>query len=1077
MVRSSFQSVVFLSFIFLMSLAKSAYPQDYYFDNYSVKEGLAHTKIKSIIQSHDGYVWIGTASGLSRFDGNTFRNYTIEDGISAFGVSALHLDSAETLWIGHLSSGFSYLRKDKFYTIKLDSALGDISDIEQDEKGRLWIATSKSGVYRIDDPFAEKIQISAHITAKSGLPNEVFSMAKTQSLGLLFITGYGVKYYDSKLNKFEFVNDQFIDWPQYFQITSVLEDKNNGFWVGTFNGGLYHYPSVKAKARIFDKRDGLVNNWISDIYQSYDGSVWVATYGGGISVFNGDKIENYDTENGLIDNTITCVAADFEGNMLIGTYSKGLAVFKGRAFIHAKKFLSDRVVQVYGISEGFKNDFWYATNEGLFNATKDQFGHFKTKHFTSDGLNFQSTDVRFVKQDKKGNQWVGTWGGGVSFFDAARNKFTYAYLVNTVLYQASNSANVTAMELDKDGNLWVGSYGGLIYFEPSSDKLNVLTQGSNLLNNDISTLYCDENNMMWVGHRDKGVTQIRISDGTIKPYNFGMEVTPTCILGNESQLWIGTEGMGVFLVNDHKILEHYSFENGLLSNLITALSFDLAGNLFVATNRGLNKIEIKTKRVLSFAEKEGFVGIEIKPNALYRDKTGVLWAGTATGLTQIVPKLLKINELPPITRINRLRVNLEDRPITQDMVFKYNENSILIDYKSICITNADKVAYKVRLIGAEEEWQPITSQTYVNYPSLPPGHYTFEVMAMNNANVWNIESEKFSFTIRPPFWQTIWFYSLVLFVLIIGLVMFIKIRERQLKNEKAELEQKVKERTVEIQQKNDLLAKKNKDITDSINYAQRIQKAIMPPPQKMNELLKSSFIFYRPKDIVSGDFHWNTFYKNKMIVAAADCTGHGVPGAFMSMISISSLNKVVKEKQITDPARILDNMRYDIVADLKQSGDVQAKDGLDIALVAIDIENKIVQFAGAYNPLYIVKAKPVDESQLEYDFAFALFGDRLIEVKADRMPIGISERMDLGFTTKTIQMEKGDQVFVSTDGYIDQFGGANGKKFMSKRFKELLMQLPYSDPENAIVSLEKQFNEWRGEHEQIDDVLVIGICF
>ena len=446
------------------------------------------------------------------------------------------------------------------------------------------------------------------------------------------------------------------------------------------------------------------------------------------------------------------------------------------------------------------------------------------------------------------------------------------------------------------------------------------------------------------------------------------------------------------------------------------------------------------------------------------------------GTYSIKTDLLKTLSTPPITFITKIRVNLEEIPLSSQLSLPHNDNAILIDYKAICISDASSVEYKIRLIGAEEDWQPPTTQTFVNFPALPNGEYRFEVIAKNNSGLWNTKPQSISFTINPPFWQTLWFLSLVLIFTIVSVVLFVKVREKSLLREKAELENKVQERTVEISQKNSLLAQKNKDITDSINYARRIQSAIMPTQAKMKELLKSSFIYYRPKDIVSGDFHWNTFHNDRLIIAAADCTGHGVPGAFMSMISISSLNKVVKEKQIVDPARILDNMRRDIVHDLKQSGE-QAKDGLDIALLSIDVQKGIVHFSGAYNSMYVLRKNKIDEASLNYDFPYSVFRDYLLEVKADRMPIGVSERMDRNFTTKAVQMEKGDRIYISTDGYIDQFGGEKGKKFMSKRFKSLLFELPNNQPDKTIEFLDTQFVNWRGPHEQIDDVLVIGINF
>jgi len=1064
-------TLLLLSLLFI----NITFAQNYYFDNYGVKEGLGHSKVRCSIQSSDGYIWVGTASGLSRFDGKVFKNYNIEDGISPFTVNALCEDSAGAIWIGHYSGGLSLYKDKVFSKIILDSVSGDITSIVEDSN-RIWISTTESGVYVVENPYSSNEKVIKRIGVKEGLGNSILSISNTKSLGLLFVTRYGVKYFAETTGKYDFVNDKFFNWPQYFHVINVVEDESNGIWVGTFNGGLYYYPDINTKPTIYDKRDGLANNWVSKIYCAKDGAVWVGTFGGGLSYFKEGKIVNFDESNGLPDLKINSISEDVEGNIIIGTYSKGLALFKGFAFINFMKFVADEVLQVYAISQGVENDYWFGTNRGLFHTILNEDNSYKTTAYYKDDLNFLSDDIRFIRRDVDGNQWIGTIGGGVTYFNMETKKFEYPYRLNmTILGAANNIGNVTALEFDKENHLWVGTLGGLVYYEPENDQVALLTQGNNLQNNDISTIYCDKNNTVWIGHRGKGLTKIIGDD--ISAYDIGVDITPLAIYGDETNLWVGTEGMGLYRISDSKIVQHLSIEKGLLSNLITALIYDEVGNLFVGTNMGLNIIDAEYKEIQSFQEKEGFVGIEVKPGALFLDKNKNIWSGTAIGLTKIFPKKLKENKLPPITKITRLRINQEDREIMSDLILSYKEKSLLIDYKAICITDASKVEYKVRLLGAETDWQPITKQTYSNFPSLLPGEYTFEVIAKNNSGIWNKNPQRLSFTINPPFYQTVWFYTIVLIILVVSVVVFVKVREKQLLHEKAVLEKKVKERTVEVRQKNSLLAKKNKDITDSINYARRIQRAIMPPKKDMDELLQSSFIFYKPKDIVSGDFHWNTFHNDRMIVTAADCTGHGVPGAFMSMISISSLNKVVKEKQIIDPARILDNMRHDIVNDLKQSGEMMTKDGLDIALLSIEPEKRIVHFAGAYNPLYVVKAKPFKKEDLDFDFGYSVFSDRLFEIKADRMPIGVSERMHLNFTTKTIQLEKGDAIFISTDGYIDQFGGEKGKKFMSKRFKNLLLDLPFSNPEQSLKILDEQFLAWRGVHEQIDDVLVIGICF
>jgi serine phosphatase RsbU (regulator of sigma subunit) len=429
--------------------------------------------------------------------------------------------------------------------------------------------------------------------------------------------------------------------------------------------------------------------------------------------------------------------------------------------------------------------------------------------------------------------------------------------------------------------------------------------------------------------------------------------------------------------------------------------------------------------------------------------------------------LLKVNKIPPITSITNFKVNLKDRKLEKNLRLNYTENSILFDFHGICLTNPTKVKYKVMLEGADMDWQPITNRTFANYPALSHGEYTFKVLAANNEGVWNEEPTSFSFYIKPPFWKTWWFYSLLVIAIISGIVVYIRIREKRLKMEKAILEQKVKQRTQLIREQNKELNVKNKNITDSINYARRIQRAMMPDQKLIENLGKSSFVFYRPKDIVSGDFFWYSEKDNYKIVVAADCTGHGVPGAFMSMISISALNSIVNEKGITEPGKILDSLRSQIIKDLKQSSgteETQTKDGLDISLMVIDEENQKISFSGAYNSLYIIKNNAESFEDLS-------------EVKADRMPIGLSAKMDQNFTTHHLNIDTGDRFYIGTDGYIDQFGGPKGKKFMSKRFKKLIFNLDRENSDNSIQELDSEFAKWKGKEEQIDDVLVIGIRY
>jgi serine phosphatase RsbU (regulator of sigma subunit)/Tfp pilus assembly protein PilF len=261
-----------------------------------------------------------------------------------------------------------------------------------------------------------------------------------------------------------------------------------------------------------------------------------------------------------------------------------------------------------------------------------------------------------------------------------------------------------------------------------------------------------------------------------------------------------------------------------------------------------------------------------------------------------------------------------------------------------------------------------------------------------------------------------------------------------------------------IRKAKDLLAFQKKQITDSIEYASRIQTAVLPPGEYISKLIPEHFIFYKPRDIVSGDFYWITHKEGKTIIAAVDCTGHGVPGAFMSMLGFAFLNEIVNKSTEIKANAILNQLRDYVKESLHQTGkDDETKDGMDLALCIIDTDNLTMQYSGAYNPLYLIR------------------NENLISLKADRMPIGIHYIEKESFTNHEIDIVKGDTIYVFTDGYVDQFGGPNARKFKLLPFKEMLLKIKDLPMEEQKRRLEEQFYLWKGDSEQIDDVLVMGI--
>ncbi len=292
----------------------------------------------------------------------------------------------------------------------------------------------------------------------------------------------------------------------------------------------------------------------------------------------------------------------------------------------------------------------------------------------------------------------------------------------------------------------------------------------------------------------------------------------------------------------------------------------------------------------------------------------------------------------------------------------------------------------------------------------------------------------------------------------------------------------------------ELIQRKNKAIKDSIVYAKRIQEAILPTKEFIKEALPDSFILFKPRDIVSGDFYWYSSLKGKSIIAAVDCTGHGVPGAFMSMIGNSLLNEIVYEKGLLKPSAILDNMKTGIIKSLKQKGERgESRDGMDIAICAFDHKTGMLEYAGAYNPLYIIRAidpankkpfkrtassKVMEPAKIEMDPEATNEEFNLYEIKADKQPIGIHYRKSIEpFTNHKVQLVKGDAFYIFSDGYPDQFGGKLNKRFITKRFKKLLLSIQQNSMEEQGKILEKHHLEWKGGFEQNDDIVVIGVKY
>jgi len=306
--------------------------------------------------------------------------------------------------------------------------------------------------------------------------------------------------------------------------------------------------------------------------------------------------------------------------------------------------------------------------------------------------------------------------------------------------------------------------------------------------------------------------------------------------------------------------------------------------------------------------------------------------------------------------------------------------------------------------------------------------------------------------------------GVVSLIFVFLIVIFFQFRQKKRANKLLEKQNKqINDQKTEIEKQRDLANRQKKDILDSIEYASRIQNALLPPDYLLEKGLHEYFLLFKPRDVVSGDFYWMTHKDNKIIVAAADCTGHGVPGAFMSMLGIAFLNEIVnritenKHVYSLQANEILNQLRSYIIQSLHQDKDAsESKDGIDIALTIIDFDNKKIQFSGAHNSLILIRDNDI------------------IEKKADRMPVAIHKKANQSFTNHELDIKDNDMIYLFSDGYPDQIGGPKGRKFMARKFKNLLLDIHQKPMEEQKQILNEKYEEWRNGYQQLDDILIIG---
>ncbi|MCD6366621.1 MAG: SpoIIE family protein phosphatase, partial [Bacteroidales bacterium] len=1090
----------------LMLLVVTGMAQTYNIKQYTVQDGLLHSFVNDIIQDKRGNIWVATGGGLSKFNGVNFTNYTKKDGLNSYRLLSLSEDDFGNIWIGS-QNGLNVFNGDSIYS--LVSSAKTIYALEKSVDGKMWVA-SNAGIQKVS--FENGIFNVKDLNYDFGY-SDVSNIFQDRNRNSFLIETSKNRLFIGLNNKiFTCFNESLkkIKTPNNIQIFSACKLPGDKVFFGT-NKGLYtlngdsltpFFSKFLVGFKVLKLKYHNLKLWMIGTWDNQDkDKLFLAS----ISLSDMDYFRKISASNGLIDNP-TSLFIDYEKNVWIGS-NGGLSVLKNKAFITYTTKDGLAGDKIWSLLRDSNDNIWVGTiGQGLSVITKNGILKFDLSSGLPDlyvGSIFQLSENKFL---------LGTAHKGLCLaqFIPAHNTCHFQQL-DIRLNQGET--RVDAIVKDRYGILWVGSNKGLFYSNDNGKEFSFFPLEKGKTQIFIQKILETQDGRLLIGTRQQGLFSI-LPSGKVEHLlgkNEKIGVSSICEDKNH-QIWISSLNKGILRMGGKN--RWLNENDGLKSNLIYILQLDKNGNLWIGSNLGLdclNTVEYnKTGRIniRHYNSNDGLLALEMNLNGSLEDTYGNLWFASNNGLVKYDYHYDIVGRIPPI--INLLKVKLYSTEVDWhkyadsliswnnlpvNPVLPYNKNHISFEFVGISFKNPKEIKYAWKLEGFDKNWMPPTYTRQAVYSNLPSGKYVFLLKSSNSDGVWNINPLKFSFTIQPPFWVQWWFIILAIIFSIVLIFSLVKLRTHSLLKRQRELELQIKLRTEkillqkeELESQIEIVSKQKQEIevihhqiSDSIEYAKRIQDAALPVQENLQSFVDDAFVFFKQRDVVSGDFYWWTPMKldNVLVVTVADCTGHGVPGAFMSLLGISFLREIVTKEYVTHPGVILRKLRKEIINSLKQKDDFGGqKDGMDMSLVSLNLDTMELQFAGANNPLYIItndelqitnnssiKAVVLNEEKQSEKSSSKL----LYEIKPDKIPIAIYGRMDK-FTNHHIQLKKGDQIYLFSDGFADQFGGTNNKKFKYKPFKRLLLENADKPMKEQKDILESIFTKWKGNNEQVDDV-------
>lgn len=756
--------------------------EGYCLNSWSVKQGLSQNSVKAIIQTRDGYLWLGTQDGLARFNGHDFKIYNQSNTpeLKTDHITSLYEDSSGRLWVGTWGGGLCSILNGQFTTYATRNGRPHhiVRCIAGDTRGNLWIGTWGGGVFRF------RGNAFTHFNRKQGLSSPyIYTLYPDPETGLWVGTwGGGINHYED--GRFGCVSTQ--QGLDKEGIMSIAKDHRGVLWAGTDKGKIIRLSGTHVT--VYDSRSGLRGNQVLSILADADHQLWAGTWGGGLFSFDGDRFHAFPGREGFTSNIIPAIVQDREKNIWIGTTGAGLSRLKKRRFfcLTTRDGLSHNVIRT--ILQARDGSIWVGTDGGGLNHLAD--GGVSV-YSTRNGLS--SNSVMSLLEDRQGNLWIGTYGGGLNKFSGHR--FTI-YTTDDGL----SGNHIISLAEDRLGNIWAGTWGeGLNRIKEG--EITRITMKNGLTNNNIMALHGDQQDRLWIGTGGGGLNTWK--NGTIDRYSTRQGLAGNYILSihedGEGTLWIGTYNNGLGRFKGGRFC-CFSRRHGLYNNTIFGILEDDAGNLWMSSNTGIFRVSKQeldefasgkrgSVRSFFYNESDGMETAECtgssQPSGL-RCRDGTLWFPSKRGIIRFHPGKIQPNTRMPPVRIEELKVDDNILIPQQDIKIGPGKKTFEFHYAALSYISPEKIKFRYRLIPFNQKWVKAGSRRIAYYTNIPAGKYRFQVTASNSDGLWNSNGTIFRFEYEARFYQTIWFYIMGILVMVSTAVLIhlwrvhrIVIRERK----------------------------------------------------------------------------------------------------------------------------------------------------------------------------------------------------------------------------------------------------------------------------------------------------------